>query len=66
MIFTVIQHQEPPRPRRSIASVPRDLETICLKAWRRTPNERYADCQELADDLRRWLEGEPIQARRQA
>ena len=44
--------------------VPRDLETICLKAMAKRPEDRYTDCQELADDLRRWIEGDPIAARR--
>jgi WD40 repeat protein len=57
-------HTEPPRPSARNAKVPRDLETICLKALAKEPGRRYAGCQELADDLRRWLEGEPIQARR--
>ena len=54
---------EPPSPRQRDARVPRDLETICLKCLEKEPAQRYADCQALADDLRRYLEGTPIQAR---
>jgi hypothetical protein len=58
------QNQPAPSPRQVNPCVPRDLETICLKCLEKEPGRRYADCQELADDLRRWLECEPIQARR--
>ncbi len=57
-------HTEPPPPRSLRPVLPRDLETVCLKAMARRPADRYPDCQALADDLRRWLEGEPIAARR--
>src|SRR5262245_3390484 len=63
VLFNVL-HQEPKPPRALSPAVPRDLETICLKALARRPQDRYASCQELADDLRRWLAGEPIKARR--
>jgi WD40 repeat protein len=64
VLFNAV-HTEPTPPSRVKAGVPLDLETICLKALAKQPGDRYADCRELADDLRRWLEGEPIQARRQ-
>jgi len=55
---------EPPPPRGLKPHIPRDLETICLKALAKRPEERYAACAEMAEDLRRWLALEPIQARR--
>jgi WD40 repeat protein/tRNA A-37 threonylcarbamoyl transferase component Bud32 len=62
VIHNVI-NTEPDPPRKFRPDVPKDLETICLKAMAKRPEDRYADCQELADDLRRWQEGEPIAAR---
>ena len=58
-----ILHDEPPRPRRLNSAVPRDLETIVLKAMAKEARDRYPSAGELAADLRRFLVDEPIRAR---
>jgi tetratricopeptide (TPR) repeat protein len=55
---------DPPRPRTVNRAIPKDLETIVLKAMTKEPQSRYATAQQLADDLRRFLEDKPILARR--
>jgi WD40 repeat protein/serine/threonine protein kinase len=59
-----VLHEEPPRPRAIDPHVPRDLETIVLKAIDRDPGHRYPTAAALAEDLRCFLEDRPIRARR--
>ena len=63
VIYRQIMFDEPPRPRRVNRSLPRDLETIILKAMEKDPAMRYQSASELADDLVRFISGEAIWAR---
>jgi serine/threonine protein kinase len=59
-----VRHQEVIPPRLFEAKIHRDLETICMTCLRKDPLKRYPSAIELADDLRRYLRGDPIKAQR--
>jgi WD40 repeat protein len=62
-VLLKVTADEPVRPRALRPDVPRNLETICLQCLYKQPAKRYAGAGALAEDLRRFLHGEPIQAR---
>src|SRR5205814_1710081 len=59
-----VLHDEPVRPRKLNPGVPRDLETVVLKAIARDPAHRYQTPAEMAEDLKRFVEDRPVRARR--
>src|SRR5262249_55245528 len=59
-----VLHHQPPSLRSLASHVPVDLETIVLKCLAKEPEDRYASARMLAEDLTRYLEGEPILGRR--
>ena len=63
-LVKLIGASDPPSPRSVDAKIPKDLETICLKAIAREPSRRYASVGEFAEDLLAYLVGRPISARR--
>jgi serine/threonine protein kinase len=64
LLVLQVLEDDPRPPRRLNEHIPRDLETICLKAMAKSPSRRYQTAQEFADDLCRFLDGRPIKARR--
>jgi serine/threonine-protein kinase len=59
-----VRGHDPEPPGRVNPRVNRDLETVCLKCLKKEPERRDASAEALADDLERWLAGEPVRARR--
>jgi len=59
-----IESNDPPPPHQFVSGMPHDLEAVCLKALKKEPSARYQTAKELAADLRRWLNHEPVTARR--
>lgn len=61
--ITQLLNDEPVSPARLRSGLPRDLVTVCLKCLEKSPDRRYATALELADDLKRVRDGEPVAAR---
>ena len=62
-VISQILNDEPPPLRKLDRTISRDVETICLKCLEKEPARRFVDAREVADELGRWLRGEPIRAR---
>lgn len=62
MIYRILQ-EEPKRPREWNRKIPKDLEAICIKAIAKDPQQRYENAGALADDLKSFLKGNPVNAR---
>jgi serine/threonine-protein kinase len=60
--IVALREHDPTLPRRIEGGIPGDLQNICLKALEKDPKERYASAREMADDLARFLAGEPVLA----
>jgi len=63
-MISQILNDEPAPPHKWNASIPRDLETICLKSMSKIASDRYETAADLAADLQQFIDGKPIQARR--
>ncbi len=62
-VLAQVMEEEPRPPRRLNERVPRDLETVCLKAMAKVPGDRYATAADFAADVRRFLSGQAVRAR---
>src|SRR5262249_24251572 len=62
-VMVRVLHEDPRPPRTYRIGVPRDLETICMKCMAKAPGGRYTCARDLAEDLHRFLVGEPVRAR---
>ena len=65
MLLHQVINDDPPLPRKRNPAIPKDVETICLKAMSKSPSRRYDTARELAVDLSQFMAGLPISARRQ-
>jgi Protein kinase domain len=63
-ILRQVADLDPPAPSTVLRQLDRDLETLCLRCLEKDPARRLASAGELADELERWLKGDPIRARR--
>jgi len=61
-VLVSVLREDPPRPSTLNPNVPHELEAICLKTLAKRPEDRYPSCKLLAEDLQRWLRGEPTRA----
>ena len=59
-----VLHEEPLRPRSHVPGLPRELETVALKCLSKEPDRRYPSARALAEDLGRYIDGEPILGQR--
>src|SRR5262249_43889801 len=62
-VLLQVVHNDPPRPRSLDRDVDRDLEAVCLACLEKAPNRRLPSAAALADELERWLAGEPVRTR---
>jgi serine/threonine-protein kinase len=65
-VLDQVRHGRFPRPRKLLPAVPPRLESICLKAMSRSPDERYNSAADLAEEIEHWLADEPVAAHRES
>ncbi|QDT32388.1 serine/threonine protein kinase [Thalassoglobus polymorphus] len=63
MLIHQVVHEEAPSPQKYDASIPKDLETICLKCLEKDPKKRFQSAKALSKEVTRWLNGEAIRSR---
>ncbi len=62
-ILVAHQYNDPPMPRKKNSAISRDLETVCLKALEKDPEQRYQTAEQFAEDLEAIVKGDPVKAR---
>ncbi len=65
LLLAILEKQPAPPSRLRAQQVDRDLDAICLRALRKRPDDRYASADALVADIDRWLNGDPVEARRE-